>query len=94
MLLSDFQHPFDVISLSETRIKNSYDLTRTAITINIVSSNYAINEYDFLSKPTLTNAGSVGSMLTRGFHFIFEVTDLCLTTKESESLWIAINRYP
>ena len=50
MLLSDLQHSFDVIGLSKTKKKSNCDLT----------SNIAIGGYDFVSKPTLSNAGGVG----------------------------------
>jgi len=50
LLLSELQHAFDVIGLSETKIRDSFDPT----------SNITINGYDFISKPTLTNAGGVG----------------------------------
>ena len=81
MLLSDLQHSFDVIGLSETKIKSNCDLT----------SNIAIEGYDFVSKPTLTNAGGVGFFIKGGIQFHIR-DDLCSTTKEFESLWIEINR--
>ena len=43
------QQSFHVISLSETKIKSNCDLT----------SNIAIEGYDFVSKSTLTNAVDV-----------------------------------
>ena len=83
MLLSELQHAFDVIGLSETKIKDSCDPT----------SNITINGYDFVSKPTLTNAGGVGFYVKQGIPFVVR-EDLCLITKEFDSLWIEINRYP
>ena len=83
LLLSELQHAFDVIGLSETKIKDSCDPT----------SNITINGYDFISKPTLTNAGGVGLYVKEGIPFNIR-EDLCLITKEFESLWIEINRYP
>ena len=50
MWLSDFQHTFDVIGLSETKITSTTDLT----------TNIDIEGYGFVSKPTLSNAGGVG----------------------------------
>ena len=82
-LLSELQHAFDVIGLSETKIKDSCDPT----------SNITIDGYDFVSKPTLTNAGGVGFYVKEGISFNIR-DDLCLITKEFESLWIEINRYP
>ena len=83
MLLSDLQNSFDVIGLSETKVKSNCDLT----------SNIAIEGYDFVSKPTLTNAGDVGFFIKEGIQFHIR-GDLCSTTKEFESLWIEINRDP
>ena len=80
MLLSDLQHSFDVIGLSETKIKSNCDLT----------SNIAIEGYDFVSKPTLANAGEIG-FIKGGIQFHIR-DELCSTTKEFESLWIEINR--
>lgn len=81
MLLSDLQHSFYVIGFSETKIKSNCDLT----------SNIAIEGYDCVSKPTLTNAGGVGFFIKGGILFHIRY-DLCSTTKEFESLWIEINR--
>ena len=75
------QHSFDVIGLSETKIKSNCDLT----------SNIAIEGYDFVSKPTLTNAGGVGFFIKGGIQFHIR-DELCSTTKEFESLWIEIYR--
>ena len=58
-----------------------------------VTSNIAIEEYDFVSKPTLINAGGVGFFIKEGIEFHIR-DDLCSTTKEFESLWIEINRDP
>ena len=80
MLPSDLQHSFDVIGLSETKIKSNCDLT----------SNIAIEGYDFVSKPTLANAGEIG-FIKGGIQFHTR-DELCSTTKEFESLWIEINR--
>ena len=49
MLLSDLQQSFDVIGLSETKIKSN----------RYLNSNIAIEGYDFVSKPTLTTAGGL-----------------------------------
>ena len=73
LLLSELQHAFDVIGLSETKIKDNCDPT----------SNITINAYDFISKPTLTNAGGVGLYVKEGIPFNIR-EDLCLTTKEFE----------
>ena len=59
MLLSDLQHSFDVIGLSEKKIKSKCDLT----------SNTTIEGDDFVSKLTLTNAGGVGLNIKEGIQF-------------------------
>ena len=59
MLLSDLQRSFDVIGLSEKKIKNKCDLT----------SNTTIEGEDFVSKLTLTNAGGVGLNIKEGTQF-------------------------
>ena len=81
MLLSDVQNSFNVVGLSETKIKSNCDLT----------SNIAIEGYDFVSKLTLTNAGGLGFFIIGGIQFHIR-DDLCSTKKEFESLWIEINR--
>ena len=81
MLPSDLRHSFDVFGVSETKKKSNCDLT----------SNIAIEGYDFVSKPTLTNAGEVGFFIKGGIQFHIRV-ELWSTTKEFESLWIEINR--
>ena len=79
LLLSEPQHAFDVIDLSETKIKGSCDPT----------NNIAINGYDFISKPTLTNAGGVGLYVKEGIPFNIR-EHFCLITKEFESLWLRL----
>ena len=81
MLLSDLQHSFDVIGLSETKIKSNCDLT----------SNIAIEGYDFVSKPTLTNASGKGFFIKGRIQFYIR-DDLCSRTKDCESLCTEINR--
>ena len=71
MLPSDLLHSFNVIGLSETKIKSSCDLT----------GNIAIEGYDFVSKPTLTNAGGVGFFVKEEIQFQIR-DDLCSMTKE------------
>ena len=79
-LVTDFFNLL-LLAFSETKIKSNCDLT----------SNIAIEGYDFVSKPTLTNAGGVGFFIKGGIQFHIRY-DLCSTTKEFESLWIEINR--
>ena len=63
MLLSDLQHSFDVIGLSETKIKSNSDLT----------SNIAIEGYDFAPSQLWLMLVVWGSSSKRGFNFIFEM---------------------
>ena len=83
--LSDFQHTFDVIGLSETKITSTTDLT----------NNIDIEGYDFVSKPTLSNAGGVGLYIKQGMQFhVRDDPSSSSTTKDFEALWIGINRKP
>ena len=85
MWLSDFQHTFDVIGLSETKITSTTDLT----------SNIDIEGYDFVSKPTLSNAGGVGLYIKQGMQFhVRDDLSSGSTTRDFEALWIEINRKP
>ena len=83
LLLSELQHAFDVIGLSETKVKDSCYPT----------SNITINGYDYFKTNLNLNAGGVGLYVKEGIPFNIR-EDLCLITKEFESLWIEINRYP
>ena len=83
LLLSELQHAFDVIGLSETKIKDSCDPT----------SNITIYHLPFTSNPILSNAGGVGLYVKEGMPFNIR-ENLCLITKEFELLWIEINHYP
>ena len=74
MLVSDLQYSFDVIGLSETKIKSKFDLT----------SNNGIEGDDFVSKQTLTNAGGVGLNIKEVIQFHIR-EDLCSSTKAFES---------
>ena len=49
-LLSLIQHPFSIIGISETKIKKDFDCL----------NNIQLPRYDFISQPSLSNAGGVG----------------------------------
>ena len=80
VLLADLEHNFDLIGLSETKIKK--DVGETANTI--------IAGYDFISQPTFSNAGGVSLYVKQGLRY-HSRDDLSSVTKEFETLWIEIN---
>lgn len=49
-MLSDLQFPFTLIGLSETKFKVDKDVLATI----------ELRNYDFISQPSLSNAGGVG----------------------------------
>ena len=63
-MLSDLAFPFDLIDLTETKIKSDHD----------PASNISIPDYEFISLPTLTNAGGVGFYIKRTSISISEMT--------------------
>ena len=79
-LLTDLDYPFNIIGLSETKIK--HDVGQI--------SNTDIPGYDFISQPTLSNAGGVGFFVKHGLQYHPRV-DISSLTEEYETLWIEIN---
>ena len=79
-LLHDLQYPFSIIGLSETKIKSDQDL---------LLGNISLPGYDFLSQPTLTNAGGVGVYVNANLKYSLR-QDLCISKEEFEALWIEI----
>lgn len=78
-LLNDLNYPFSIIGLSETRIKHDWEPI----------FNTSLNDYKFLSQPTLSNAGGVGFFIKENIPFV-KRSDLCLSEVEYESLWVEI----
>ena len=78
-LLSNLEQSFNIISLSETKIKNETPIT-----------NLLPPGYEFISQPTLTNAGGVGLYIKHDMNFTIR-EDLNIVTPQYESLWIEIN---
>lgn len=58
-LLSDLHHTFNIIGLSETKIKKELGQIR----------NTSFPGYNFISQPTLSNAGGVGFYIKHGTQF-------------------------
>lgn len=79
-LLSELHYPFNVIGLSETKIKVNKDQI----------SNTSIPSYDFISQPSLQNAGGVGFYVKNDIIYHTR-DDLTSTTEDYESLWIEID---
>lgn len=77
-MLSDLAFPFDLIDLTETKIKSDHD----------PASNISIPDYEFISLPTLTNAGGVGFYIKKNLNFHIRNDSVC---NEAESLWIEID---
>ena len=78
-LLSNLNHSFSVIGLSETKIKHGGD---PIINIDLPG-------YNFISQPTVSNAGGVGFYIKTSVAFN-KREDLCTSDNEHESLWIEI----
>ena len=79
-LLTDLAFPISIIGLSGTKIL--HDVRQI--------SNTDILGYDFISQPTLSNAGGVGFSVKHGLQYHIR-DDLSALTEEYESLWIEIN---
>ena len=78
-LLADMNHSFSIIGLSETKIRQGKD--------QILSTD--IRGYQFLSQPTLSEAGGVGFFINNNLSFIHR-TELCCSEQEFESLFVEI----
>lgn len=74
-LLADMNHSFSIIGLSETKINQNRD--------QILNTN--IKGYQFLSQPTLSEAGGVGLFIKNNLSFA-QRTELCCSEQEFESV--------
>ena len=82
-LLSELNYPFKIIGLSETKIiKNIGQI-----------SNTSLPGYEFISQPTLSQAGGVGLYIRNNTEFHIR-EDLSCMMQEFESLWIEIHCNP
>jgi len=82
-LLSELNHKFSLIGLSETKIKSS--------TVNISpTDSFNIPGYNFLSQPTLSNAGGVGIFIDQNLSYYLREDLISCSQNEYESLWIEI----
>lgn len=77
-LLSDLNHNFTMIGLTETKI-NTLDN----------SPSYNIPGYQFYSQPSLSNAGGAGIFISKNLTSSIR-DDLSCSVREFESLWIEI----
>ena len=79
-LLSDLNHNFNVIGISETKIMTNKDPL----------ANVSIPGYEFLSQPSLQNAGGVAFYIKNDIEFHLR-EDLNSTTLDYECLWIEVH---
>lgn len=79
-LLSDLNQPFSVIGISETRLIQDKD--------QII--NTRLEGYQFISQPTLSNAGGVGLYIQHNIPFTQREKD-SKSTRDYEGLWIEID---
>ena len=79
-LLSELQHNFSIIGLTETKIKADIDHIANTLTPG----------YQFLSKPALDETGGVGFYIRDGIEFHLR-DDLCVATNDFECSWIEIH---
>ena len=78
-MLSDLQFPFSLIGFSETKFKVDKDIL----------ANIELVNYDFISQPSLSNAGGVGFYIrTNLSHSILSY--FTTTGEDFEALWIEI----
>ena len=78
-MLSELDHSFSIIGLSETKIKSSSESL----------DNYSIPGYSFLSQPSISNAGGVGFFVSKKITSSLR-TDLSCTKADFECLWIEV----
>jgi len=79
-MLTEMHHNFSIIGLTETKLKLGND---NPIGIN------AIAGYQFVSQPSLSNAGGTGFFVSSQLSFI-ERNDLSEVTSDFETKWIEI----
>ena len=78
--MSDLNHNFNVIGISETKIMTNKDPL----------ANVSIPGYEFLSQPSLQNAGGVAFYIKNDIEFHLR-EDLNSTTLDYECLWIEVH---
>ena len=74
-MLSELQFPFSVIGLSETKLKVDKDIL----------TNVNIPGYDFISQPSLSNAGGVGCYVKNSVTFTV-LSEMSVTKEDFEAL--------
>jgi len=80
-MLCELQFPFSVIGLSEIKFK----VDKGIIT------NVNISGYDFISQPSLSNAGGVGLYINNNLTFTVLSELSVISNVDFEALWIEIN---
>ena len=78
-LLYELNHTFSVIGISKTRLTLNKDQT----------INTRLENYQFISQPTLSNAGGVGLYINQKISFTLK-NKHTTSTKDFEGLWIEI----
>ena len=79
-MLSELQFSFSVIGLSETKFMTNKDIL----------TNLDLPGYDFISQPSLSNAGGVGFYVKNNLTYSI-LSNLTTTESDFEALWIKIN---
>ena len=78
-MLSDLQFPFSLIGLSETKFKVDKDIL----------ANIELVNYDFISQPSLSNAGGIGFYMRKNLSYSI-LSGFTTTGEDFEALWIEI----
>ena len=79
-MLSELNHSFPLIGLSETKISYDKDL----------HVNVDLTGYDFISEPSHTNAGGVAFYIKNNFNYVIR-SEFTKSTHDFEALWIEID---
>ena len=77
VMLSELSFPFQLIGLTETKLK----------TDQIPLTNFDIEGYNFISQPSLSNAGGSGIYIQNNLNLR---SDFSVSTSEFEALWIEV----
>ena len=80
-LLSSIQHQLSIIGITETKIKRDFDCL----------NNIQLPRYDFISQPTLSNAGGVGFYILNELHYTIRKDLSSSLYDDYEMLWVEID---
>ena len=78
-MLSELDFSFSLIGLSETKLKVDKDYV----------ANVNIYGYNFISEPSISNAGGVGFYIKNNFNYVIR-SEFTLSDSDYEALWIEI----